>query len=90
MNIIVNWLVSALSIMVSAYVLPGVQLEGFFPALVAAVVLGLVNAVIKPILLLLTLPINLLTLGLFTVVINALLVWFTSKLVPGFHIANFG
>lgn len=86
----VKWLLSALAIMVAAYLLPGVKIDGFFPAMVAAVVIGLINAFIKPILIILTLPINILTLGLFTLIINAFLVMLASALVPGFDVTGFG
>ncbi|CAH2032696.1 phage holin family protein [Trichlorobacter ammonificans] len=89
MGFLFNWLISGLAIVIAAYLLPGIRLSGFFAALVTALVLGLINAVIKPVLLLLTLPINLLTLGLFTLVINALLVLLTSKIVPGFQVDGF-
>lgn len=89
MAILINWLLAALAIMATAYMLPGVSLSGFVPALVTALVLGLVNAFIKPVLLLLTLPINILTLGLFTLVINALLIMLVSKLVSGFQVQSF-
>jgi putative membrane protein len=89
MAILINWLVATLAIIVTAYVSPGVKLNGFVPALLAALVLGLVNAVIRPVLLILTLPINILTLGLFTLVINALLILLTSALVPGFSVSGF-
>ncbi|RQW76734.1 MAG: phage holin family protein, partial [Geobacter sp.] len=69
--------------------LPGVRLSGFLAALLTALVLGLINAVLKPLLLLLTLPLNILTLGLLTFVINALLIMLTSALVPGFNVAGF-
>lgn len=89
MGLLINWLLAALAIMVTAYLLPGVQLAGFVPALVAALVLGLVNAFIKPVVVLLTLPLNILTLGLFTLVINALLIMLVSKLVSGFQVQSF-
>lgn len=89
MGFFVSWLVSALAIVIAAYLLPGVKVSGPLAALITAAVLGLVNAVIKPVLLLLTLPINILTLGLFTLVINALLVLLTSALVPGFSVSGF-
>jgi len=76
-------------VVVSAYLLPGVTLSGFGAALLAALVLGLLNVFIKPILLLLTLPINILTLGLFTLVINALVIMVVSAIVPGFHVSGF-
>lgn len=90
MQILIQWLLSALAIMVAAYILPGVEIAGFFPALVAAVVIGLINTFIKPFLILLTLPINILTLGLFTLIINALLVLLASAIVPGFKVDGLG
>lgn len=89
MGFLINWLISGLAIVIAAYLLPGIKLTGFFAALVTALVLGLINAIIKPVLLLLTLPINILTLGLFTLVINALLILLTSKIVPGFQVDGF-
>ncbi len=89
MGIIVNWIVSGLAILLTAYLLPGVQVEGFGTALILAVVLGIINAVLKPILIIFTLPINILTLGLFTLVINALLVLLASSLVKGFKVDGF-
>jgi len=89
MGFLFNWLVSGLAIVIAAYLLPGIRLTGFFAALVTALVLGLINAVIKPVLLLLTLPINILTLGLFTLVINALLILLTARIVPGFQVDGF-
>jgi putative membrane protein len=89
MSFLVHWLIRAVAIVITAYLLPGVRLSGFFAALVAAVVLGLVNTFIRPLLLLLTLPLNILTLGLLTFVINALLILLTSALVPGFNVAGF-
>jgi len=89
MSLLVHWLVYAVAIVITAYLLPGVRLSGFFAALVTALVLGLVNTFIKPLLLLLTLPLNILTLGLLTFVINALLILLTSAIVPGFVVAGF-
>ena len=89
MSILINWLVSAFAILVTAYLLPGVHVLSFTSALVTAVVLGVINAFIKPILLILTLPINILTLGLFTFVINALVIILTANLVPGFKVDGF-
>ena len=83
-----NWIISALAIVVAAYLLPGVAVE-LFAAFVAAVVLGFINAVVRPILLVLTLPINILTLGLFTFVLNAALILLTSRIVEGFTVENF-
>jgi len=89
MSIIINWLLSAVVIMVSAYILPGVTVDGLVTALVLAVVLGAINAFIKPLLVVLTLPINILTLGLFTFVINAALIILATYIVPGFAVAGF-
>jgi putative membrane protein len=89
MSLLVHWLIYAIAIVITAYLLPGVRLSGFSAALVAALVLGLVNTFIKPVLLLLTLPLNILTLGLLTFVINALLIMLTSTLVPGFVVTGF-
>jgi len=90
MKIIVNLVLSTVAVFVTARILPGVTLDGFVTALVVAVVLGAVNAVLRPILIILTLPINILTLGLFTFVIIGGMVQLVSRLVPGFHVAGFG
>ena len=90
MGILVNWLVTTVAVLIAAYLLPGVTVRSFFAGLLAALVLGLVNAVLRPILVILTLPITLLTLGLFIFVINALLVLLTSAIVPGFEVRSFG
>ena len=89
MNFLVLWLVSGLAIIITAYLLPGVRVAGFFAALVTALVLGLINAFIRPVLILLTLPLNILTLGLFTLVINALLIMLAAAIVPGFSVQGF-
>jgi len=90
MAILINWLISALAVVVTAYLLPGVRLSGFVAALVTALVLGLINAFIKPVLSLLTLPLTIVTLGLFSLVLNALLILLAAKLVPGFQVNGFG
>ena len=91
MRIIIHWFLSALAIIITAYLLPkeAILVESFFVALVVAVVLGFLNTIIKPILIILTLPIEILTLGLFTFVINAGLVMLTSRIVSGFHVQSF-
>lgn len=89
MELILHWFLSALAILITGYVVPGVVVADFFTSLVVAVVLGLVNIIIKPIILILTLPINLLTLGLFTFVINAGIILLVSSLVPGFAVNGF-
>lgn len=89
MQLLVNWLVATLVIIAVAYVLPGVTITSFTTALVAALVLGIINAALRPVLMFLALPINYVTLGLFTFVVNALLLLLVSAIVPGFGIANF-
>jgi putative membrane protein len=89
MSFLLQWLVSGLAIIITAYLLPGVRVTGFFAALVTALILGLINAFIKPVLILLTLPLNILTLGLFTLVINALLIMLAAAIVPGFSVQGF-
>ena len=88
MKLFFHWLISALAIGIAAYLIPGVTVT-LISALIAAVVLGALNLFIRPILLVLTLPINVLTLGLFSLVINALLVILASMLVPGFMVEGF-
>lgn len=88
-NILINWLIMALAVIASAYVLPGVTVASFVAALVVALVLGILNALIKPLLIILTLPISILTLGLFTFVINAFLVWVAAAIVNGFQVRSF-
>lgn len=85
-----HWFLVTLAIIIAAYILPGVEVTSFLAALATAVVLGLINAVIRPMFFLLTLPINILTLGLFSLVINALLIMLTGVIVPGFEVAGFG
>lgn len=85
---LIHWIVSALAILVAAYVIPGVEVT-LVGALVAAIVLALINMLIKPLVTLLTLPINIVTLGLFSLVINALLVMLAGYVVPGFEVGSF-
>ncbi|WKN42626.1 phage holin family protein [Tunicatimonas pelagia] len=89
MSLIVKWLLSAIAVMITAYLLPGVSVESFWAALVVAVILALFNAVLKPILVILTIPITILTLGLFLLVINAIIILMTDVLIGGFTVSNF-
>ena len=75
--------------MITAYIVPGFVVSSFGAALIAAIVLGLVNAIVKPILVLLTLPLTIVTLGLFLFVLNALTIWLAGWLTPGFDVAGF-
>ena len=90
MKIVVKLLVNSLAVAITAYLLQaGVTIDSFFTAVVVAVVLGVINTFIKPIIILLTLPINLITLGLFTFVINGLFILLVSSVVAGFDVRNF-
>jgi putative membrane protein len=88
-RLLLVWLINAVALIGVAYLLPSVSISSFGAALVAALVLGLVNAVIRPILVLLTLPVTLLTLGLFIFVINGLLFWLVGSFIQGFFVAGF-
>ena len=90
MYILAHWLVYALAILLTAYLLPGVKIAGFGTAIVVALLLGLFNAVFRPLLILFTLPLTILTLGLFIFVINTLLIQLTSAIVSGFKVESFG
>lgn len=89
MKLLFRWLISALVLILIAYYVPGIHVTNFYSALVAALILGLINALIRPLLLILTLPINIFTFGLFTLVINALMFWLASTVVKGFYVAGF-
>jgi len=89
MRFLINWLITTIAILISAHFLPGVAIRSFKAAVVTALVLGLINAIIRPILIVLTFPLTILTLGLFIFVLNALLVLLTSAIVPGFDVRNF-
>jgi putative membrane protein len=88
-TILLNWAFSAVAIAITAYLLPGVSIDGVVPALVFALVFGLINALLRPLILLLTLPVNVVTLGLFTLVINAAMVLLAAKIVVGVSINGF-
>jgi putative membrane protein len=89
MHMLINWLITTAAILVAAYFLPGVAIRSLGAALITALVLGLINAIIRPILVVLTFPITILTLGLFIFVLNAVLVLVTSAIVPGFEVRGF-
>ena len=88
-TLLVHWLISAASLIIVAYLFPGIQVAGLGAALLAAIVIGLVNATIGFALKILTFPLTLLTFGIFLLVINALMLQLASFLVPGFHVASF-
>lgn len=87
--ILFNWLINALIIFVVAYILPGVHVESYLTALAIALIVGILNLLVKPLLVILTLPITLVTFGLFLIVINALLILLTDAILPGFTIDGF-
>ena len=89
MKILLVWLLNALALIAVAYLMPSVTVASFWTALVAALILGLVNAVIRPVLILLTLPVSVLTLGIFILVINGLLFWFVGSFIEGFRVEGF-
>lgn len=86
---LVTWLITAIALLITTYFVPGFYIEGIIPAFIAAVILGLVNAIVRPILVILTLPITLLTLGFFLLVVNAISIGLVAALTPGFSIAGF-
>jgi len=89
-GLLLRWLILTVAIMVAAYLFSGIHVSGFGSALFAALILGILNAFFRPILFILTLPINVLTLGLFTFVINALLLMMTSGVIGGLVVEGFG
>jgi len=89
MRIILKWLLSAVALLAVAYLYKGVQVNSFGSALIAAAVIGLLNMVVRPVLVVLTLPVTIVTLGLFLFVINALLFWAASGLLAGFQVSGF-
>ena len=89
MSLLIRWLINAGAILLVAWILEGIDVRGPGTALVAALALGLVNAVIRPVVLFLTMPLGCLTLGLFTFVVNALMFWLAAAVVPGFDVDGF-
>ena len=86
MKLLIGWLLNALALLAVAYFVPGIALSNFTAALIAAAVIGLVNMLIKPILLILTLPVTIITLGLFIFVINGILFWLVGNFLDGFDV----
>ena len=89
LSLIARWIINAAALLLVAYLYPGVTVASFWAAMLAALVLGLVNALIRPLLVLLTLPVTVLTLGLFLFVINALMCWLAAEIVSGFRVTGF-
>lgn len=89
MRLLLTWLINAVALFALPYLMQSIRVESFGAALIAALVLGLVNTLVKPVLFLLTLPVTVLTLGLFIFVLNALMFWMVATFVDGFQVAGF-
>jgi putative membrane protein len=89
MGLLIRWLVLTAAIILASYLLDGIEVKSFFTAFFAAAVLGILNALFRPVLIILTLPINILSLGLFTFLINALMLKMASGIIPGFEVHGF-
>jgi Predicted membrane protein len=89
MRLLIVWLINAIALLLLSYIMPSIHVASITTALIAALVLGLINALIRPILIVLTLPVTVLTLGLFILIINALLFWFVGSFIRGFDVGGF-
>jgi putative membrane protein len=89
MMLLLTWLVNAVALLAVPYLLHSVQVDSFGAALIAALILGLVNTLVRPVLVVLTLPVTVLSLGLFIFIINGLMFWVVAQLVSGFHVSGF-
>ena len=89
MRLLLTWLINALALLAIKYIMPSITVDSFVTALIVAVVLGFINTLIRPIFVILTLPVTILTLGLFIFVIHGLLFWAVGSFVPGFHVDGF-
>lgn len=90
MKLLLKWLLSAAALLFVAYIYSGVEVNSFSSALIAAFVIGLFNVVLRPVLVVLTLPVTIVTVGLFLFVINALMFWAAASVLDGFHVTGFG
>lgn len=89
MNFLIRLLLSAVAVILTSYILPGIHLESFIIAVIVAALLALLNTILRPILVVLTIPITIVTLGLFLLVINAVIILIADSLIPGFSVDNF-
>jgi putative membrane protein len=89
LSLLLVWLINAVALIAVAYLMPSISVSSFGAALIAALVLGLINALVRPVLVLLTLPVTILTLGLFIFVLNGLLFWMVGSWLEGFHVGGF-
>jgi len=90
MRLLLVWILNAVALLAVTWLLPSIQVAGFCAALLAALALGFINTLVRPVLALLTLPITVVTLGIFYLVLNGLLFWLASAVIPGFHVEGFG
>jgi putative membrane protein len=90
MNFLIRLIISAIAVMLTAWLLPGIHVEGFITALAVALALAVLNVILKPILIILTIPVTILTFGLFLLVINALIILLTGSIIGGFYVDGFG
>jgi len=88
-SLFIKLLITMAALLITAYILPGMYIDGLFAGFVAALILGLANIIVKPIFIILTLPLTIMTLGLFLIVINGLMLWMSAAIVPGFFITGF-
>src|SRR3990170_4954798 len=88
-NYIIRWLINAVGLLIVSKIMGSIEIDGILTAVVAAAVIGIINIFLRPILIILTLPINILTLGLFTLVINGLIFYFVGSIVEGFHVTGY-
>ena len=89
MRLIATWIINALALLALPYLMHSISIDSFITALLVAVVLGFVNTVLRPLLIILTLPVTVLSLGLFVLVLNGLLFWMVANMIDGFHVAGF-
>jgi len=89
MSFLIKWVLSAVAVLIAAYLLPGVTVDSFWAAVIVAAILAVFNAILRPILVVLTIPVTILTLGLFLLVINALIVLLTDAVIGGFYVSGF-
>ena len=89
MKLLIHWLILAIAVFVTPYIVSGITVNGILTAIIVAAILGFINMTIKPIIKILTLPLTIITLGLFSLVLNAIFFWLVATVVPGFHITSF-
>lgn len=87
--LLLRWLLNALILLLVSYIVPGIHFTSNWSLMITVIIFGLVNALIRPLVIVLTLPVNILTLGFLTLIINALMFWLTASIVKGFEVANF-